>query len=226
MIIANLCRKASITIFGLMFPVVLAAAETSAGENWLHEDSESRALQVNEGELNFIAPIHDRSVLHSDKHLWITEESRQSGWVRMHQCYRQLDAIGRTDVVYAYREMKNLRVTSTRRIAQIRVKPDRVELEGVEKNAELCVQAEVKIFQRLPDSTFAVNSGPYHRRFFDGYYPYHVTLTLHYADDEMRLEQIEPRVQEGFSLTKKPGLVVIDSWFEGKLRIKLVFSEK
>ena len=99
---------ATITICVLLFPVLLNAAATSIDENWADEDAEQRALQVNEGQLEFIAPIHDRSVLHSDSELWITRESMQTGWVKMQQCYRHLDAVGRTDVVYAYREMKNL----------------------------------------------------------------------------------------------------------------------
>lgn len=219
-------RKVSIVLLGLLFPLMLAAAETSADDSWPDEDSESRAAQVNEGELNFIAPVHDQSILHSDTHLWLSAESRQSGWVKMRQCYRQLDAIGKTDVVYAYREMKNLRVIRTKKIARVRVKPQRVELENVEKDAELCVEAEVKIFQRLSDSTFAVHNGPYHRRFLDGYYPYRVSLTVHYADDEMQLEQIAPEPQAGFYLTKNPGELNIDSWFEGELRIMLVFTER
>ena len=110
------------TICVLLFPVILTAAEAPVDESWMDDDSEERALQVNEGQLEFIAPIHEQSILHSDTHLWITNKSMQTGWVKMQQCYRHLDAVGRTDVVYAYREMKNLQVTRAEQIAQIRVK--------------------------------------------------------------------------------------------------------
>jgi hypothetical protein len=220
----NPCRIIIETTFVLLLPVMLAAAETPPGESWLDDDSESRALQVNEGQLNFIAPIHDQSTLHSDTHLWITAESMQTGWVKMQQCYRHLDAVGRTDVVYAYREMRNLRVTRAEQIAHIHVKPQRVELNDVEKGAELCVQAKVKILQRLSNNTYGMHNGPYHRKFLDGYYPYHVSLTVHFADNELQLKRVEPEAQDGFSVTEKTGIISIDSWFEGELRIEFEFS--
>jgi len=214
------------TICGLLIPVMLAAAEPPLDESWLDDDSESQALQVNEGQLNFIAPVHDQSILFSDTHLWITSESMQTGWVKMQQCYRHLDIIGRTDVVYAYREMNNLQVTKAEQIAQVRVKPHWVELEDVAKGAELCVQANVRILQRLSDKTYSMQNGPYHRKFFDGYYPYHVSLTVHYSSNEMQLKRVEPEPQDGFYVTEKTGVLSIDSWFEGELRIGLEFSEK
>lgn len=214
------------TICILLFPVMLTAAETPVGESWVDDDSESRALQVNEGQLEFIAPIHDQSILHSDTHLWITNESMQTGWVKMQQCYRHLDALGRTDVVYAYREMKNLQVTRVEHIAQIRVKQNGVELGHVEKGAVLCVQADVKILQHLSDKIYGLQNGPYHRKFLDGYYPYHVSLMVHYSNNEIQLKQVVPEAQDGFNVTEKRDGLSIDSWFEGELRIGLEFLEK
>ena len=214
------------TICGLLIPVMLAAAEPTLDESWLNDDSESKALQVNEGQLNFIDPIHDQSILYSDTHLWITPDSVQTGWVKMQQCYRHLDRVGRTDVVYAYREMNDLQVTRSEQIAQVRVKPHRVELEDVGKGAELCVQARVRILQRLSDNTYSMQNGPYHRKFFDGYYPYHVSLTVHYPGNELLLKRVEPEPQDGFHVTQKTGVLSIDSWFEGELRIDLEFAEK
>ncbi|MDH3221562.1 MAG: hypothetical protein OEO19_18675 [Gammaproteobacteria bacterium] len=210
----------------LLFPLILTAAEPQVDESWLDDDSEWRAQQVNEGQLMFIDPIHDQSILHSDTHLWITKGSRQTGWVKMQQCYRHLDAVGRTDVVYAYRKMKNLQVTRAERIAQVRVGQHGVELEDVGKDAALCVQADVKVLQHLSDKTYVMQNGPYHRKFLDGYYPYHVSLTVHYSNNEMQLMRVEPEAQDGFYVTEKPGILSIDSWFEGELRIGFEFSKK
>ena len=170
--------------------------------------------------------MHDQLVLHSDTHLWITNESLQTGWVKMKQCYRHLDAVGGTDVVYGYRKMKNLQVARVEQIEQIRVGQHVVELEGVEKGAVLCVQADVKVLQHLSDKTYAMQHGPYHRKFLDGYYPYHVSLTVHYSNNEMQLKRVEPEAQDGFYITEKTGLLSIDSWFEGELRIGFEFSKK
>ena len=213
-------------IWVLLFPVTLTAAEPPVDESWMDDDSEWRVQQVNEGQLEFIAPIHDQLILHSDTHLWVTNESLQTGWVKMQQCYRHLDAVGRTDVVYAYRKMKNLQVTLVEQIAQIRVGQNRVELEDVEKGAVLCVQADVKVLQHLSNESYAMQHGPYHRKFLDGYYPYHVSMTVHYSVNEMQLSRVEPEAQDGFYITEKTGILSIDSWFEGELRIRFEFSKK
>ncbi len=220
------CHGIIATICGLLLPLMLAAADTPAQENWLDDDSESRALQVNEGQLNFISPIENRSILHSDTHLWITPESMQTGWIKMRQCYRHLDRVSRTDVVYAYREMINFKVTKAKHIAQFRVKSHSVELEDVGKGAELCVRANVRILNRLSSKTFGMINGPYHRKFLDGYYPYHVSLTVHYPAGELQLEQVAPAPGNGFYVTQQTGTLSIESWFEGELRIELEFAEK
>ncbi len=208
-----------------LFPVMLVAAEPPADEDWPDDDTEWRTLQVNEGRLEFIAPVHDQSVLHSDTHLWISSDSKQTGWVQMQQCYRHLDAVSRTDVVYAYREMKNLQVTRGENIEQIRVGQNGVELEGVGKGAVLCVQADVQVLQRLPDKTYVIQNGPYHRRFLDGFYPYHVSLTVHYSKHEIQLRRVLPEEQDGFSVKQNKDGLSIDSWFKGNLRISLEFRE-
>ena len=223
--IINKCISIKATCV-LLFPVMLTAAESPVDENWLDDDSEWRAQQVNEGQLEFIAPIHDQLILHSDTHLWITNESMQTGWVKMQQCYRHLDAVVRTDVEYAYREMKDLQVTRTERIAQFSVTQNGVELGRVEKGAVLCVQADVKILQRLSDKTYGLHNGPYHRKFLDGYYPYHVSLVVHYSNNEIQLKQLVPEAQDGFNVTETRDSLSIDSWFAGELRIKLEFLEK
>jgi len=219
-------RISIIAICVLLFPVMLTAAEPPDDESWLDDDSEWRAQQVNEGQLEFIAPIHNQLILHSDTHLWLTNESLQTGWVKMQQCYRHLDAVDRTDVVYGYRKMKNLQLTRVEQIAQIRIGQHGVELEDVEKGAVFCVQADVKVLQHLSDKTYAMQHGPYHRKFLDGYYPYHVSLTVHYSNNEMQIEHVEPEAQDGFYITEKTGILSIDSWFEGELRIRFEFSKK
>jgi hypothetical protein len=221
------CRGIAIAVIAvLLLPGMLAASETTPDESWLVDDGESRALQVNEGQLNFIAPVRDKSTLHSDTHLSITAESMKTGWVAMQQCYRHLDAVNRTDVVYAYREMIDLRVIEADKIAKVRVNPDRVELEDVANGAELCVQAKVRILQRVSDRAYRMRNGPYHRKFLDGYYPFHVSLTVNFPHHELQLERVQPGAQDGFHVTEKTGKVFIDSWFEGELRIELTFSQR
>lgn len=219
-------RISIIAVCAMLFPIMLTAAEPPVDESWPDEDTEWRTRQVNEGRLEFIAPIPDQPILHSDTHLWISNESKRTGRVEMQQCYRHLDAVSRTDVVYAYRDMKNLRVTRAEKIARIRVGQQGVELEDVGKGAVLCVQADVRVLQRLSDKTYAIQNGPYHRKFLDGYYPYHVSLRVHYSRNEIQLSRVMPEEQDGFEVKELRDGLSIDSWFEGVLRIRLEFLEK
>jgi hypothetical protein len=122
--------------------------------------------------------------------------------------------------------MKDLQVTRVEQIAQISIKRNGGELGRVEKGAVLCVQADVKILQHLSDKTYGLQNGPYHRKFLDGYYPYHVSLMVHYSNNEIQLKQVVPKAQDGFNVTEKRDGLSIDSWFEGELRIELEFLEK
>jgi translation elongation factor EF-Tu-like GTPase len=121
--------------------------------------------------------------------------------------------------------MNNLQVTRGDKIAQIRVRQHGVELEDVEKGAVLCVRADVKVLQRLSDKTYVIQNGPYHRKFLDGYYPYHVSLTVHYSKNEIQFRQVLPQEQDGFDVTESKDGLSIDSWFKGVLRIRLEFLE-
>ena len=212
-------------VFGFFIPGLFAAAQTEVDESWPHEESDRDVSQVNEGQLRFIAPPEEQAVLHSDTQLWLTPASLQNGWVEMRQCYRNLDAVGKTEVVYAYREMRELEVLRAENIARYRVKPRGVELEDVKKGALLCLQARVRILQRLSNNIYGMRHGPYHRKFLDGYYPYHLSLTVSYPGESIRLHRIEPEAQHGFDVKDAPASLAIETWFEGELRIDLQFVE-
>jgi len=93
-------QSQSAKLIGLLLLVaILPAACKTPDTDPFDDDFEEKALQVNEGQLTFIAPITDRPVLHAETELWLTRASLHSGWVAMRQCYRQLDATARTDVV-------------------------------------------------------------------------------------------------------------------------------
>lgn len=87
------------------------------------------------------------------------------------------------------------------------------------------LRAKVKVLQRLPEKTYVIQNGPYHRRFLDGYYPYHVGLTVHYSKNDIRLGQVVPEQQDGFDVTETKEGLSIDSWFKGILRIRLEFTD-
>ncbi len=207
------------------FSVLNVYANEQPDEAWLDDDSEWRALQVNEGQLKFIEPIKDKLILHSDTHFWITEDSLQHGWLKMEQCYRHLDAVGRTDVVYQYQDMKQLKVESFNKISSARVSDGRVEIEDVLPGAELCVSASVKLLKKNEPQEYSLEVGPYHRKFFDGYYPYHVTMNVYFPEKNISLKSVYPEAQVGLKIVRHSDSVSIDAWFEGSLSVRVVFQE-
>ncbi len=219
------CWPAELLNLLLALSLSFAACATEApDESWLEDDSELRALEVNEGELEFIPPPQGKPVLHAATLLDISAASLQTGWVRMHQCYRHLDAIARTEVVYGYAQMKSLRIERLQNIGSARVSGKSVQLEEVSANAELCVSAEILVLRRR-GAEYEISHGPYHRRFLDGYYPYHVSLDVYFPADLLAFASVTPVPQPHFVVKQRPGHVNIDSWFEGLLTIQLRFRE-
>jgi len=201
-----------------------AAVDKGAAEAWFNDDSDLLIEDVNEGVLNFIAPITGKKILHSEAVLTITDASLEAGWVGLQQCYRNLDPIGETDVVYHYKNIKQLKITSLNNIGEARVNGQTIHLQDVSASAYLCIQAEVQILEQVNDQNFTLSNGPYHLKFLDGYYPYHVTLSIRYPADRLKLTHILPAPQPLFKVIKQPGKFFLDTWFEGVLLIEIKFS--
>ena len=66
---------------------------------------------------------------------------------------------------------------------------------------------------------YTLQSGPFHRRFLDGYYPVRLDYRIHWPADRLQLESVHPEMQEGFSVRAQPGKLAIDTLFEGMLTI-------
>ena len=211
-------------LFALLLAATLPATAMAAEDEWPEDSDEADVSRVSEGELRFIAPRPGAAILHADTRLRLDLASLQTGWVEMRQCYRHLDAIDKTEIVYAYREMEGLEVTQAHDIERYSVESRAVRIEGVGQGAKLCLQARVRILRRLSDTAFGLRQGPYHRRFLDGYYPYHLSLEVSYPRDRIRLVKIEPRPRPGFELVETADGLAIESWFEGEMRIELEFA--
>lgn len=209
-------------------PIVLAGPVLTAEEQeaWLDDDSELRALAVNEGRLVFLKPPADHTTLYSENELTIGENSPDSGWVELKQCHYQLDPVNKVDIVYTYIQMKNLRVDSYEKIGRVDVIDQSVRLENVSHGASLCVRANVRVFYNNFDGSYTLRNGPYYRKFLDGYYPYHVTMTVTYPGDLLLFRGISPEVQEGFKIIQNPNQVKVDAWFDGALRTEMIFELK
>ena len=219
-----LCAVLAAFNIGPVYGVV--PTEQTPGEDWFNDDSDLSIEDVNEGELTFITSITDKSILHSASVLSITEKSLETGWVGLEQCYRNLDPVGKTDVVHRYKNIKQLKITSSGNIGEAKVDGQTIQLEDVSSSATICVQAEVQILEKASQDSFVLSNGPYYRRFLDGYYPYHVTVSISYPAEKLKYTRISPAPQPLFEVVQQPGKLLVDTWFEGVLFINIKFSHR
>jgi len=193
-------------------------------DKWFDEDESFAPDQINEGELKFLLQPPKKPVLHSLNVLTVSRDSIETGWVLLEQCYKHLDPVPDTEIVYRYKSMRGLRITSKRNIETVLVRGDSVQLTNITPKAELCVKAEVRIFYNNPNGTFSLVNGPFHRKFLDGYYPFHVTLKINYPSSLLTLIQTKPEAKAGFSIKKSDNVILIDSYFEGMLNTEIIFQ--
>ncbi len=73
---------------------------------------------------------------------------------------------------------------------------------------------------------FSLFSGPYLRKFLDGYYPMRVTLDVDYPAGALQLIDVSPAQQPGLNFDERPGNIRLDTLFEGELRLLLQFERR
>jgi hypothetical protein len=196
---------------------------------WFEDDSRSSPFdtsEVNEGELEFLTTPPKKPVLHSANRLTISPSSLQDGWVGMYQCYQHLDAVKDAQVVYQYKQLKNLKVEKTQNIEKAWTEGQSVQLLNTQKDATLCVSAEVRILYKNEVNTYTLKNGPFQRRFLDGFYPMHVSLAITYPKEQLTFVTSNPAKQPGFEVASTPGSVDIDAWFEGMLFTEITFKPR
>ena len=217
-------RPSSLLIAAVLQMTCVSVVASDDAEAWLEQDDDSRALQVNEGSLDFIRDTQGHRVLQTRNWLTITPGSLQHGWVTLSQCQGNLDPVAAVEVVYRYHVLRNLRILSTRRIERAWVEQNSVQMEQVQEGGEVCIEAEVQVLKPDGEGGYTLQSGPFHRRFLDGYYPVQLDYRIQWPADRLRLESVSPQQQEGFTTSDQPGELRIDTLFEGRLTIAIRFS--
>ena len=212
----------------LLLPLVLLmhhpAIAMDDPEAWLDQQDDNRTQLINEGSLKFHSGTPGHRVLQTRNWLTVAPESLQTGWVALHQCQRNLDPVAAVEIVYRYEGLRKLRVISSRNIAHTRVEQNSIQMEQVQEGAEVCMEAEVQVLKSDGEGNYSLQSGPFHRRFLDGYYPVQLDYRIHWPADRLQLESVHPNRQEGFTIREQPGELSINTLFEGKLTIKIRFS--
>jgi len=197
-------------------------------EDWFNDDSDMDIDEVNEGELTFIPPLAEKDVVSTDAVVKLTDDSLETGMVSLKQCYRNLDPVPEVDVVYRYKNMQQLRIVSSGNIAVAKVVGNSVQLKDVTNGAFVCIAADVHLLEKIDEKgsedTYVMSFGPYYRRFLDGYYPYHATVSISYPEDLLDFSVISPSTRPHFELVRTPGKLLLDTWFEGILQIDIAFK--
>ena len=192
-------------------------------EEWLFDDSDSLIEEVNEGTLVFLDKPPARVVHHHANRVVIDQESIDDGWVKLSQCHTNLDKVSLAQIVFRPDRVRNLRVSSVKNIDEAWVEGASVQLRDISDNAKLCIDAETRVFVYNGDGTFSLRSGPYMRRFLDGFYPMRVSMEVTLATDKLRFADISPAVQKGFAVAHNNGTITYDAWFEGRLNTEIRF---
>lgn len=212
-----------LALFLMATPIQAQQMSPQEMEDWLFDDRDSLATEVNEGELVFLENPPDGKVHHHANQLIINDESIDSGWVKLIQCHTNLDRVGLAQILFRKDRVRKLRVTEARNIDRAWVNGASIQLENIHEGARLCIGAETRSFVYNGDGSFSLRSGPYMRRFLDGYYPMRVSLDVQVNTNKLRFADITPNDRKGFKVWKGNNSIHYDAWFEGKLSTEIRF---
>lgn len=194
----------------------------SSEDDWWQSRPEEQAQRVSSGELEFLATPPEEPAHHHQNQITIGPDSLVDGWVALKQCHADLDAVSRSEILFREDRIRNLNITVAEGIARAEVQGPSVQLWNVERGARLCLTAESRALN-LHGDDYVLRNGPYMRRFLDGYYPMHLTLSVRWPTGLMRLGSVAPAPQPGLTVKSAPGRVEVDTWFSGRLTTELGF---
>ena len=205
-------------------------ADNGYWDRWLNDfsgnDDETRALAVNEGELEFLKKAPEKTPHLLQNKFIISNQSLKDGWVQMVQCHENLDPVAIAQILYHKGRTRNLKVLSNPGIGRAWVEKNSVQLENISHGARLCVQAEVHALYPNFNGSYSMHNGPFLRKFLDGYYPMHVTMDVKLPGDKLSFEAIQPQEQAGFSVSHSRNHMKVDALFVGELSIEVFFDER
>lgn len=207
-------------------PLWCSGMTAEEADAWFESDAERQAMAVNEGELAFLAVAPERRILQTRNRLTLTADSLADGWVQLEQCQSGLDPVPALEIVYGYREIRRLRVLEYTGMERAWVEDGSVQMANLADGAQLCVSAEVRVLQPAGAGRYEIRSGPFHRRFLDGYYPLQLDYRLSYPAALLQVEAVQPDVQPGFTVVRQPGELQIEALFEGRLTIRVLLRAR
>ena len=208
--------------------LLLAIAPLQADEHdaadatdWTWDDFDPGTDDVSDGELRFLESPPAESVHHHRNDVIVAASSREDGWVRLRQCHSHLDEISRAQVLFRSGHVRNISVSESRNIGRAWVEEHSVQLSDVGRGALLCIDAESLALIANGDGSYSLSSGPFMRRFLDGYYPMRVSGEIELGDSALRFASITPTRQPGFNVELTAGKIRFEALFEGRLQTEI-----
>lgn len=179
---------------------------------------------VSNGDLRFLTDAPDRLVHQHLNTIVIHDSSLKDGWVSLEQCHRNLDQVGRLQILFREARVRELRILDYERIERAWVEGPSVQMTGVGPGARLCLAAQTLGLRDHGDGTYVLRNGPFMRRFLDGYYPMRVFFSVVFPAETLQFFAIDPQPQAGFRLWQGPGRVGFDALFEGQLTTEVFLT--
>lgn len=179
---------------------------------------------VNEGTLVFVSPAAGKPLHHHLNHMRIMPGSLSDGWVDLFQCHENLDAVPALQIVFRDGYARDLRILEAINIGGSQVDGASIQLRDVSRNARLCLSAQAKALRDTGHGFYNLSSGPFMRKFLDGYYPMRVSMRVEYDPALLRVLDVSPGAQPGFDLWQESGALGFDAIFEGELRTLIQFE--
>ena len=206
----------------LLLPVVLSTGLAQAATDLTFES----ATDVNEGILNFLETPPTKRIHHHQNSFRIDADSLKSGWVHLTQCHDNFDAVPRSQITFREGFVRDLKLDSFSLIESAWIEGASVQLVNVQPGARLCLSVLTRALRHSGNGYFNLYSGPYLRKFLDGYYPMRVTLDIEYPAELLTLLDISPPEQPGFRHIEAPGSIRLDAVFEGELMTLIQFEKR
>lgn len=183
------------------------------------------AFDINEGELHFLTEPPAEPPHRHTKRLRVTPDSLQSGWVEAEQCHYQLDQVPAMEIVFGKDKVRKLKVVNAQNIDELWIEGPTVQMKNVGADAFVCIASENRILARNIAGDYVLTTGPFMRRFLDGYFPMQVRLEVDYPDKLLQFDNVTPAELKLHTVGGR-GHLKVDTLFEGRLIIALRFTDK
>ncbi len=202
--------------------LILVSTVCVATTDWLNDDWEDRVEQLSEGELVWYGQAPAETTSRTALAVRFKPDSHRQGWLDVRQCHENLARVPAAQLVFEGRPVRALRIVETDNIQHAVIDNNTVQLTGVGAAARICVSSEQRILHRLDEHHWAMVSGPFQRRFLDGFYPMQVKMDISWPSDRWRLVQTRP--EKGPEVTTSEDHVQMRAHFAGRLKVAFVFQ--